>query len=181
MLGAITLRRCALQPRQSRCRKVAATLRGILAYFRPSKKVALGSRPLFPLLSYITANFREHRVLINDAFCRQSAASVLSLTRAKIVCLHMPDVAHGGPDVVDVNEGEGQAEQCQPQKETQNEGDSDMFCADEVAAGEYVRLVDAPKGQFFDVSANPQYEARGFLWGVAFKLQPRPALAAAPV
>ena len=56
-----------------------------------------------------------------------------------------------------------------------------MICTDEVAAREYVRLIDAPKGQFFDVSAHPQYEARGFLWGVAFKLQPRPEAAAPPV
>ena len=54
-----------------------------------------------------------------------------------------------------------------------------MNCTDDVAAGEYVRMIDAPKGQFFDVSANP--EARGFLRGVAFKLQPRPAPGAAPV
>ena len=47
-----------------------------------------------------------------------------------------------------------------------------MICTDEVAAGEYVRVIHAPKGQFFYVSAHPQYEARGFLWGVAFKLQP---------
>ena len=62
-------------------------------YFRPPKKVALGNLPLFPPLSYMTANFREHRVLINNTFCQQHAASVLSPTRAKIVCLHMPDVA----------------------------------------------------------------------------------------
>ena len=56
-----------------------------------------------------------------------------------------------------------------------------MICEGEVAAGEYVFLIDAPKGQFFDVSVNPQYEAPGFLRGVAFKPQPRPAPAAAPV
>ena len=56
-----------------------------------------------------------------------------------------------------------------------------MICIDGVAAGEYVRLIDAPKGQLFDVTGNPQYEARGFLGGVALKLQPRPAPAAPPV
>ena len=45
-------------------------------------------------------------VLINDALSHQLAASVLSPTRAKIVCLHIPDMAQGGLDVVDVNEGE---------------------------------------------------------------------------
>ena len=38
-------------------------------YFRPPKKVGPGNRPPFPPLSYMMANFREHRVLINDAFC----------------------------------------------------------------------------------------------------------------
>ena len=52
--------------------------------------------------------------------------------------------------------------------------------ADEVPAGEYVRYVDAPKGQVFDAGKPPQYEARGFLWGVAFQLQPRPAPAFPP-
>ena len=118
-------------------------------YFPPPKKVALGNRPLFPPLSYMTANFREHRVLINDAFCQQPAASVLSPSRAKIVCLHMPDVAEEGPDGVDLNEGEGQAQPAQqaPQeKDSQNEVDSHMICIDEVAAGEYIRLIDASKG-----------------------------------
>ena len=136
-------------------------------YFQPPKKVALGNRPLFPPLSYMTANFQEYRVLINDAFCRQPAAGVLSPTRAKMVCLHMPDVAEEGPDGVDVNEGEGQAQpegegQAQPAQEapqhrnSQNEGDSGMICTGGVAAGEYVRLIGTPKGQFFYVSANPQ-------------------------
>ena len=40
-----------------------------------------------------------------------------------------------------------------------------MNSADEVPAGEYVRYVDASKGQYFDVGKPPQYEARGFLWG----------------
>ena len=110
------------------------------------------------------------RVLINDAFCQQPATSVLSSTCAKIVCFHMPDVAQGGMDVGDVNEGQGQAEQGQLQKEARTVRYSNMICANEVAGGEYVRLIDAPKGRFFDVSANPQYEARGFLWGVAEKL-----------
>ena len=73
---------------------------------------------------------------------------MLSLTRAKTVRLHMLDVAQGGADVVDVNEGQGQAMWGQPQKETQNVGDSDMICAGEVVAGEYVRLIDG-KGHFF--------------------------------
>ena len=91
----------------------------------------------------------------------------------------MPDV-----DVVDGNDGEGYA---QPARQTPQQGDyqnvagSHMICIDKVAAGEYVFLIDAPKGQCFDVSARPQYEARGFLCGVAFKVQPRPAPAAAPV
>ena len=132
-------------------------------YFRPPKKVGPGNRPAFPPLSYMTTNFREHRVLMNDAFCQQPAASVLSATRAKIVCLQMPDV-----DGVDGNEGEGEAQpegegQAQPtqqapqQGDCQNVGDSHMICTHEVAAGEYVRLIDVPKGHFlmsvFDVSA----------------------------
>ena len=60
--------------------------------FRPLKKVAMGNRPLFSPLSYMTANFCERRVLITDALCQQPAASVLSPTRAKIVCLYMPDL-----------------------------------------------------------------------------------------
>ena len=44
--------------------------------------------------------------------------------------------------------------------------DEKVTSADEVPAGEYVRYVDAPKGQFFNVGKTPQYEARGFLWGL---------------
>ena len=146
-------------------------------YFPPPKKVGPGNRPPFPPLSYTTANFREHRLLIDDAICLQPAASVLLPTRANIVCLHMHDV-----DGVDGNEGEGEAQpnaegQAQPanqapwQGDSQNVGDSHVICTNEVAAGEYVPLIDAPKGQFFYVSANLQYEARGFVWGVAFELQ----------
>ena len=146
-------------------------------YFPHPKKVGPGNRPPFPPLSYMTANFREHRVLINDAFCQQPAATLLSPTRANILCLHMHDV-----DGVDGNEGEGEAQlegegraqpaqQAPQQGNSQNVGDSHVICTDEVATGEYVPLIDAPKGQFFYVSADLQYEARGFVWGVAFKLQ----------
>ena len=86
-------------------------------YFRPPKKLALGNRPLLPPLSYLSATFREHQVLVIDAFCQHPAASVLSPTRAKIVCLHMLEVAEEGPNGVDVNEGEGRA---QPAHRTHN-------------------------------------------------------------
>ena len=84
-------------------------------YFRPPKNLGPGNWPPFPPLSYMTAIFREHWVLMNDAFCQQSATSVLSPTRPKIVCLHMPYV-----DGVDGNEGAGEA---QPEGEGQ-QGDS---------------------------------------------------------
>ena len=76
--------------------------------------MTLGNRPLFSPVWYMTANFREHRVLINNTFCHQPAASVLSPSCIMIVGLHMLDVAEEGPDVVHVNEGEGQAQCAQP-------------------------------------------------------------------
>ena len=136
-------------------------------YYSPPKKHTAGNWPPFLALLFVTRPFRDHRVLINDAFCQHPSAIVLSPTRCKIVCLHMPDVgaADDGDEVEDG--GEAGAEEK-------------VTSADEVPAGEYVRYVDAPKGQFFDVGKPPQYEARGFLWGVAFQLQPRPAPTVAP-
>ena len=86
-------------------------------YFRPPKKVAPGKRPPFPQLSYMTANFREHRGLMTDALRQQPAPSVLSPTRAKILCLHMPDV-----EGMDGSEGEGEA-QPEGEGEAQPEGE----------------------------------------------------------
>ena len=136
-------------------------------YYSPPKKHTTGNRPPFPALLFMTRPFRDHRVLINDAFCQHPSTTVLSPTRCKIVCLHMPDVgvADDGDEVEDGGE-------AGVEEKLTSEG--------EVPVGEYVRYVDASKGQFFDVGKPPQYEARGFLWGVAFQLQPRLAPAVAP-
>ena len=136
-------------------------------YYSPPKKHTAGNRPPFPALLFITRPFRDHRAVINHAFCDHPSATVLSPARYKIVCLHMPDV--GAADDGDEVEDGGQAG-----------AEEKVTSADEVPAGDYVRYVDAPKGQFFDVGKPPQYEARGFLWGVAFQRQPRPAPAFAP-
>ena len=50
-----------------------------------------------------------------------------------------------------------------------------MICKDEVAAGEYVCLIDVLKGLLFSVGA------KCFCGGVVLKLQPQLAPAAAPV
>ena len=136
-------------------------------YYWPPKKHTAGNRPPFPVLFFMTRPLRDHLVLISDAFCQHLSATVRSPTGCKIVCLHMPDV--GAADDGDEVEEGGQAG-----------AEEKVTSADEVPAGEYVRYVDAPKGQFFDVGKPPQYEACSFLWGVAFQLQPRPAPAVPP-
>ena len=121
-------------------------------YYSPAKKHLAGNRPPFPDVLFMTRPYRDHRVLINDAFCQHSSATVLSPTRCKIVCLQMPDVGVAG-DGDEVEDG-GQAG-----------AEEKMISADEVPAEECVWYVDAPKGQFFGVGKPPQYEARGFLLG----------------
>ena len=110
-------------------------------YYSPPKKHTAGNRPPFPALLFMTRPFRDHHVLSNDAFCQHTSATVLSPTRCKIVCLHMPDVgaADDGDEVEDGAEA----------------GAEKATSADEVPVGEYVRYVDAPKGQFFDVGKPP--------------------------
>ena len=61
-------------------------------YYSPPKKHTVGNLPPFPALLFMTRPFRDHRVLINDTFCQHLSATVLSPTRCKIVCLHMPSL-----------------------------------------------------------------------------------------
>ena len=119
-------------------------------HYSPPKKHQARNRPPFPALLFMTWPYRDHRVLISDAFCQHPCATVLSPMRCKMVCPHMPDVGAAG-DGDEVEDG-GQAV-----------AEEKVMSADEVPTGEYVWYVDAAKGQFFDVGKPSQYEAGGFL------------------
>ena len=116
------------------------------------KKPALQTKvPPFPPLSLIHKPHESLCAIINDVFAEDPQPRFVSVSRARITVLRMPDHDH-----------------------------SASKCWDEVQCGTYTRYVTPPEGQFFDLNYQPQVHQSGFLWAIEFHLLPKPSLAPEP-
>ena len=99
------------------------------------KKPALQKKvPPVPPLSFIHKPHESLCAIINDVFAEDLQPRFVSVSRARITVLHMPDHDH-----------------CAGK------------CWDEVECGTYTRFVTPPEGQFFDLNYQPQVHESGFL------------------
>ena len=89
--------------------------------------------------------------IFNDVFAEDPQPRFVSVSRARITVLHMPDHDHSAGK-----------------------------CWDEVECGTYTRCVTPPEGQFFDLNYQPQVHESGYLWAIEFRLLPKPPPAPEP-